>query len=111
MVLHLKLCSSYSSKPLHLIWPHRWEHDKNPQFLINTLQELNKRQVDFRVSILGERTQSIPECFENVRDLLKEKLINFGFLSRDEYYRTLLDGDVVISTAGHEFYGVAMCVI
>ncbi|EAT43143.1 AAEL005395-PA [Aedes aegypti] len=97
-----------NDKPLHLIWPHRWEHDKNPQFLTNTLLELNKRQVDFRVSILGERAQSIPECFENIGELLKEKLINFGFLSKDEYYRTLLDGDVVISTAGHEFYGVAM---
>lgn len=97
-----------NDKPLHLIWPHRWEHDKNPQFLVNTLLELNKRQVDFRVSILGERTQSIPECFENIGELLKEKLINFGFLGKDEYYRALLDGDVVISTAGHEFYGVAM---
>ncbi|XP_073829500.1 tRNA-queuosine alpha-mannosyltransferase isoform X2 [Musca autumnalis] len=93
---------------LHLIWPHRWEHDKNPKLLVEVLLELNKRQVDFKVTICGETYNTSPEAFEGLQDKLGSKLINFGFLSRDKYVKTLLDGDVVISTAGHEFYGVAM---
>lgn len=93
---------------LHLIWPHRWEHDKNPQLLAEVLLELNKRQLDFKVSILGETFQTVPDCFENIRAKLGDKLVNFGHLSKEDYYKTLVTGDIVISTAGHEFYGVSM---
>lgn len=93
---------------LHLIWPHRWEHDKNPQLLTETLLELDKRKIPFKASIIGESFQTRPECFDGIQEKLGEKLINFGFLSRDDYIQCLLNGDVVISTAGHEFYGVSM---
>lgn len=93
---------------LHLIWPHRWEHDKNPREFIDALLELNKRQRQFRVSIIGESFQTIPACFDGVQVQLGAKLINFGYLNRDEYFQCLLDGDIVISTADHEFYGVSM---
>lgn len=93
---------------LHLVWPHRWENDKNPQLLTETLVELNKRQVPFRASIIGDHFQTVPECFDGIQEKLGDKLINFGRLNRDEYIKCLLDGDIVISTAGHEFYGVSM---
>lgn len=93
---------------LHLIWPHRWEHDKNPKQFIDALLELNKRRRQFRVSIIGEAFQTQPACFDGVQEQLGGKLINFGYLKRDEYFQCLLDGDIVISTADHEFYGVSM---
>lgn len=97
-----------SSLVLHLIWPHRWEHDKNPQLLTETLLELNKRQLEFKISILGESFQTVPDCFDQIQSKLGDKLVNFGFLSKEEYYKTLVTGDIVISTAGHEFFGVSM---
>ncbi|XP_055372515.1 glycosyltransferase-like domain-containing protein 1-like isoform X2 [Condylostylus longicornis] len=96
------------SPSLHLIWPHRWEHDKNPQLLTEVLLELQKRQVDFKATICGENFVTIPECFEGIKEKLGPKLINFGFLPRDDYVKALMTGDIVISTAGHEFYGVSM---
>lgn len=93
---------------LHIIWPHRWEHDKNPQLLTETLLELNKRQTPFTVSIIGGSFQTVPECFRNIQEKLGDKIINYGYLERDEYLKCLLSGDIVISTAGHEFYGVSM---
>ncbi|XP_059611207.1 glycosyltransferase-like domain-containing protein 1-like [Phlebotomus argentipes] len=93
---------------LHLVWPHRWEHDKNPQLLTETLIELNKRQVNFRASILGETFQTIPDCFEDIQSKLGGKLVHFGHLDREQYFKALLASDIVISTAGHEFYGVSM---
>ncbi|XP_058059816.1 glycosyltransferase-like domain-containing protein 1-like isoform X1 [Anopheles bellator] len=95
-------------KPLHLIWPHRWEHDKNPEQMVEALLALQDKGVDFRVSILGERFKTVPACFDKLTDRLPGKLVNFGPLPKDEYYQTLLAGDVVLSTALHEFYGVAM---
>ncbi|XP_034671098.1 glycosyltransferase-like domain-containing protein 1-like [Drosophila subobscura] len=93
---------------LHLIWPHRWEHDKNPDLLVEVLLELSNRQVNFKVTICGESYQEVPEAFEGIREKLGSKLINYGHLSREEYIKSLLAGDIVISTASHEFYGVSM---
>ncbi|XP_053664823.1 glycosyltransferase-like domain-containing protein 1-like [Anopheles marshallii] len=96
------------NKPLHIIWPHRWEHDKNPEQLAEALLALQEKGVNFHISILGERFETIPNCFETIRDQLHGKVVQFGPLSRAEYLRTLAEGDVVLSTALHEFYGVAM---
>lgn len=96
------------TKVLHLVWPHRWEHDKNPQLLTETLLELDKRQLNFKVSIIGEQFQTIPDCFDGLQEKLGKKLIDFGYLTRDNYFKTLSNADIVISTAGHEFYGVSM---
>ncbi|SPP86488.1 glycosyltransferase-like domain-containing protein 1-like [Drosophila guanche] len=93
---------------LHLIWPHRWEHDKNPDLLVEVLLELSNRQANFKVTICGESYQEVPKAFEGIREKLGSKLINYGHLSREEYIKSLLAGDIVISTASHEFYGVSM---
>ncbi|XP_016996177.2 tRNA-queuosine alpha-mannosyltransferase [Drosophila takahashii] len=93
---------------LHLIWPHRWEHDKNPKLLAEALCELQARQVDFKVTICGESYEEIPEPFADIQDKLGDKLLHFGHLEREDYVKTLLSGDIVISTADHEFFGVAM---
>lgn len=93
---------------LHLIWPHRWEHDKNPQLFADALIELCRRDVPFKVSIIGEQFQERPECFDTIRQTLGERLINFGYMNRENYFACLLSCDIVVSTANHEFYGVSM---
>lgn len=94
--------------PLHLVWPHRWEHDKNCHLLADALTELEGWGIDFRVSITGENFAEVPDCFAQLKEKLGSKIINFGFLSKRDYISCLLDADVVISTADHEFYGVSM---
>ncbi|XP_055320106.1 glycosyltransferase-like domain-containing protein 1-like [Sitodiplosis mosellana] len=93
---------------LHLLWAHRWEHDKNPQLLANTLIELNQRQIPFTVSIVGEQFDTHPLCFDEMRAKLEGRIRNFGFLSREDYLKCLGEADIVLSTADHEFYGVSM---
>lgn len=94
--------------PLHFVWPHRWEHDKNYQLLADALTELDGREIDFRVSIVGENFSEVPHCFGQLKEKLGAKIINFGYLAKTDYINCLLNGDVVISTADHEFYGVSM---
>lgn len=98
-----------NNEVLHLVWPHRWEHDKNPQLFAETLIELCNRNVPFNVSIIGEQFGKRPGCFDaTFEQTLGQRLVNFGYLSREAYFECLLQADIVVSTANHEFYGVSM---
>ena len=98
-----------SEKPLHILWPHRWEHDKNPESLFQALYVLQEQGVHFSLSVLGESYAEIPSVFEEARLRLKDNIHHFGFAeSREKYYQILRTGDVIVSTALHEFFGVSM---
>nr|XP_022904141.1 glycosyltransferase-like domain-containing protein 1 isoform X1 [Onthophagus taurus] len=94
---------------LHIIWPHRWEYDKNPEKFCNTLFKLKEFGKEFVVSFLGEQYSEIPEIFLKAKDTLKENILNYGYIqNRCDFLNYLGMGHVVVSTADHEFFGVAM---
>ncbi|KAI4470878.1 glycosyltransferase-like 1 [Holotrichia oblita] len=101
--------SNEVSNTLTIVWPHRWEFDKNPECFFKVLSKLKENSKKFLVSILGEMFTDVPSIFAAAREHFQTEIINFGFVeSREEYLKILSRSHVVVSTADHEFFGVSI---
>ncbi len=95
--------------PLLILWNHRWEYDKAPEVFFEALYALQAKGVPFHVALLGERFVRVPPAFEEVRQRLGERVVQFGYVeSFAEYARWLWRADVVVSTAIQDFFGAAV---
>ncbi len=95
--------------PLRILWSARWEHDKQPEVFFAAVQRLARRGIDFRLDVVGESFGSVPDAFVEARDALADHIDQWGYLDAAEDYRHVLArADVVVSTARHEFFGMAV---
>lgn len=98
-----------SRPPLRIAWAARWEHDKNPETFFRALSKLRQWGVNFRLTICGQRFRDVPGEFIHARDELAEHIDHWGHVpSRSEYLHRLSQADVFVSTAVHEFFGLAV---
>lgn len=92
-----------------ICWNHRWEHDKNPDGFFDTLEGLEEMGYDFRLVVLGQSFRYEPPVFAWAYQRFKDKILQFGYVeSRREYLFWLSKSDIVVSTAYHEFFGIAV---
>jgi glycosyltransferase involved in cell wall biosynthesis len=95
--------------PCHIVWNHRWEYDKGPEALLAAVSELVRAELPFEMSVLGQRFDSVPPHFDRLREVLAGRTRQWGYLEdRGAYQRCLREADVVLSTAHHEFQGLAV---
>jgi len=92
-----------------IIWNHRWEHDKNFQFVFDVLCLLKERKIPFSIALLGERYNNYPDIFNKAKEMFKEEISLFGYLeSKQEYISWLKRGAVVVSSAIQENFGISV---
>jgi len=97
------------SQLLHIVWSHRWEHDKNPTSFFDVIVRLHNEGYQFRVSVLGQCYTDIPDIFVQAQELLKDHIYKWGYQEeKQDYIDVLKTADVALSTANHEFFGVSM---
>lgn len=102
-------CSKPSGEPPVLLWSHRWEYDKNPEPFFNSLIELDRRGVDFRLVLLGETFRDAPAIFDEARAILEPRILHAGFApDRRAYWQWLCRSDIVVSTAIQENFGISI---
>lgn len=92
-----------------VVWNHRWEHDKDPETFFATMMALSTAGSDFKLIVLGQHFAHCPEIITRARKVLEHHILHFGYVSqRMEYIRLLHQADIVVSTALHEFFGMAV---
>lgn len=92
-----------------IVWPHRWEHDKDPETFFGVISDLADEGLDFEVAIAGQQFTEVPECIQLAGSHLGDRLAHMGEPeTRDEYAALLAGSDVAVSTARNEFFGLAM---
>ncbi|WP_299200845.1 DUF3524 domain-containing protein [uncultured Amphritea sp.] len=97
------------SGAVRLVWNHRWEFDKGPQQLLSAVEGLCNAGVDFRLDVVGQQFRNVPEPLRQLKPLLEGRAGCMGFVeSVDEYRRLLQQADIVLSTALHDFQGIAV---
>ncbi len=93
--------------PLHVVWAARWEHDKQPETFFRAVRGALAAGAELRLSVLGQAFRDVPQCFEQARRELAGVVVDWGFQPRQRYLEILAGADVFVSTAGHEFFGLA----
>ena len=97
------------SKPPLIVWNHRWEWDKQPEFFFSVLGGIRDANVPFRLALLGESYERTPREFVRAGEDFADHITVFGYVeSRQKYLDILREGSVVVSTALQENFGISV---
>lgn len=89
-----------------ILWNHRWEYDKNPEEFFETLFELKKNGISFKLVVLGEQNEMNPSIFDKAKELLANEILHWGYAnSFEDYARWLWRADILPVTSNQDFFG------
>lgn len=98
-----------NGRPLRLLWVGRFEHDKGGGALPGILQQLDAQGLEYELAMVGQQFRQSPPVFSEIESAFSHRLVHFGYLEGVTRYQALLQAaDVVLSTAIHEFQGLAV---
>jgi glycosyltransferase involved in cell wall biosynthesis len=101
--------ASAARTPPLIVWNHRWDYDKQPEYFFKVLMRLKKTGIPFSLAVLGERYDLYPDVFDQARNLFDKEIVAFGYeSSRSVYESWLSKGRVVVSTAIQENFGISV---
>ena len=91
-----------------VLWNQRWEYDKGPVEFAEVVEGLADDDVELEVALAGQRPGDEPPELAGLRTSLGDRLVHDGHADLATYRRLLRRADVVVSTARHEFFGIAV---
>lgn len=105
-----------ASPVLEVVWNHRWEYDKGPSLLLEAVRLLVAMKLPLRLHLAGQQFRDRPAEFDEVLELLAAHCDGLGiatgvsgYLESPADYAALISRcDVVLSTASHDFQGLAL---
>lgn len=101
-------------RPLRLLWVGRFEHDKGAEGLLRILRQLEDARLDglpldYELAMTGQQFRRLPVAFIDIQTAFASRLVHCGYIESESLYLGLLRAaDVVLSTALHEFQGLAV---
>lgn len=114
-VIPVPVCSTLNStrtnqrsRPLEIVWNHRWEYDKQPQVFFGALEKLINRGTDFKVHVMGQSFRQTPECFTAFHSRYGDYVATWGYQPHADYQNILQRAHLVVSSALHDFQGLGM---
>jgi glycosyltransferase involved in cell wall biosynthesis len=108
-----KAVKEHSNNQLQVLWNHRWEYDKGPEILLATVKACDEMELNLDWHIVGQQFRQQPAEFAEIEQQINasesQQLLNWGYAEDPEKYAALLNrADVVLSTALHDFQGLAI---
>lgn len=99
--------------PLRILWNHRWEYDKGPEHLLTVVRMLAQAEIPATLAIVGQQFRTRPPAFAAIKALVEGstrlRIDQWGYVAAPAAYRQILGSmDVVLSTALHDFQGLAV---
>jgi glycosyltransferase involved in cell wall biosynthesis len=99
----------YPHRPLRLLWVGRFEYDKGGELLHSILTLISDRNLPFEVAVVGQQFRRSPAVFAEIEQQFCDCIVQFGYLKEASHFHQILQGaDIVLSTALHEFQGLAV---
>ena len=96
-------------KPPLIIWNHRWEFDKRPENFFAAIEAVLSLGYEFRLALLGENYEVVPEPFLTAREKLGNRVVQYGYEpSKKKYREWLRQGVIVVSAAIQENFGISL---
>ncbi len=94
--------------PIRVLWNHRWSHDKNPGEFVHAVTILASEGHEFELYALGEVERGGEKAHGRLKNHLADRILLSGPQTYDVYRQVLCRSDLVVSTAQHEFFGLAI---
>ncbi len=92
-----------------VVWNHRWDHDKQPRVFLEAMLQCADAGFKFELVLLGKPLSIPSEKYVPLIEKLQPRIVHKGYIeSREEYFKTLSTGDIVVSTAVQENFGLSI---
>jgi glycosyltransferase involved in cell wall biosynthesis len=102
-------CTRPCNKPPTILWNHRWEFDKNPDYFLHVLRHFKEYDVQFSLILTGPQFDSKPSALIQIQHEFRAHILHQGFAStRQEYTALLKRSDFVIHSPKQEYFGISV---